>query len=226
MSTANQLAEIGNLVGDPARANMLTLLLDGQEHSASELAAGAHVARSTASWHLSSLMKGRLVAAKRSGRYRYYRLASPHIAQVLETALVIAHSEHDHRKVRVDDTIRNARSCYDHLAGRLGVALADALVRDGSVVLSHDGGEITSRGHKTLASFGLDLDAIAQRRRIYCRPCLDWTERRPHLAGAVGAAIAERCFALGWVQRVHGSRALNVSPSGKAGFARTFGIKL
>jgi DNA-binding transcriptional ArsR family regulator len=225
MSTANQLAEIGALMGDPARANMLTLLLDGQEHSASDLAAGAHVARSTASWHLASLMKGRLVVAKRSGRNRYYQLASGHIAQMLETAFVIAHAQRDRPEVRADETMRNARTCYDQLAGRLGVGLTDALVRDGSVVLSHDGGEFTARGDKVLASFGLDLDTISRKKRIYCRPCLDWTERRPHLAGAVGAAIAERCFALGWVQRVHGSRALNVSPSGKAGFARAFGIK-
>jgi DNA-binding transcriptional ArsR family regulator len=228
MSTANELAEIGALVGDPARANMLALLLDGRQHTASELAESAHVARSTASWHLASLTAGRLVAAERSGRHRYYRLASPAIAHMLEGALVVATAQRSRHRAhgRADETLRRARTCYDHLAGRLGVALTDALVREQLVALSRDGGELTKAGAQRLADFGLDLDAIARRKRIYCRPCLDWTERRPHLAGALGAAIAERCFALGWVERLRGSRALHVPKAGTTGLQRAFGITL
>jgi DNA-binding transcriptional ArsR family regulator len=227
MSTANELAKIGSLLGDPARANMLALLLDGQEHAAGELAASARVTKSTASWHLANLLDGSLVVSERRGRNRNYRLASSEIARMIEAALVVAAARRRHHPHGgPDETMRNARTCYDHLAGRLGVALADGLIRDRCVVLSSDGGELTGRGTDVLTSFGLDLGAVEKRRRVYCRPCMDWTERRPHLAGALGAALSDRCIALGWVERIRGSRALKVTRVGEAGFTGQFGIKL
>jgi DNA-binding transcriptional ArsR family regulator len=226
MSTANELAEIGALFGDPVRANMVTLLLDGRRHTAGELAASAGVARSTASWHLSRLEDGFLVDSVRSGRNRYFKLPSSATAQLIETALTLATQERRRHRpaTRADEIMKNARTCYDHLTGHLGVMLTDALIKKRWIVLSTDGGEVTRRGERGLAEFGLDLAQIKSQKHIYCRPCLDWTERRFHVAGAIGAAIARRCFELGWVERLPGSRALKVSKSGDAGFARTFGI--
>src|SRR5229473_2739659 len=127
---------------------------------------------------------------------------------------------------KFDAALRNARTCYDHFAGRLGVGLADALVERGHVVLADEGGEVTESGVDFLAEFGLDLAAAQQRRRAFCRPCLDWTERRPHLAGAVGAALAARCFDLRWFERMRDSRALVVTPAGGRGLAEVFGLSL
>lgn len=228
MSTANALAEIGALFGDPVRANMVTLLLDGRRHAAGELAASAGVTRSTASWHLAKLEAGSLVDSVRSGRNRYFKLTSPLTAELIETALALATRErHRHRPaIRADEIMKTARTCYDHLAGRLGVAVADALIEKRWILLAKDGGEVTSRGEHGLTKFGLDLTAIKKQKRIYCRPCLDWTERRFHLAGAIGAALAQHCLELGWVEHLPGSRALKLSRSGQAGFARSFGIRL
>lgn len=225
MTTANELAEIGKLMGDPARANMLTLLLDGREHPASELGAAARVAKSTASWHLSKLIQGGFVISERSGRNRFVRLNSPEVAHMIETALGIAAAQ-ARRRSRVDEGLKRARTCYDHLAGQLGVAITDALVHARCLNLHEDGGQLTPKGQSQLSKFGLDLLAVQRAKRVYCRPCPDWTERRPHLAGAVGAAIAARCFQLGWIERIRGTRALKLSKAGLAGFEQHFGIHL
>jgi hypothetical protein len=125
-----------------------------------------------------------------------------------------------------DERLRFARTCYDHLAGRLGVAIADALVVNGRVVLDDDGGEVTEAGRRFFCDFGLDLRANARSRRIFCRPCLDWSERRYHVAGLVGAAMCARCLELGWLARERDSRALRITPAGDAGFRATFGLSL
>lgn len=125
-----------------------------------------------------------------------------------------------------DEQLRTARTCYDHIAGRLGVALTDAFTRRKYVELSEDGALLTRAGEKHLAQFGLKLDEIRHGRRTFCRPCLDWSERRPHLAGALAAAFADRCFDLGWIAHIRDSRALKISPKGHAGFKAAFGITL
>ncbi|MGH7055827.1 MAG: ArsR/SmtB family transcription factor, partial [Stellaceae bacterium] len=127
---------------------------------------------------------------------------------------------------RGEEALRTARTCYDHLAGRLGVALLDALAAAGHVALDGDGGVVTASGAGFLTAFGIGLDRLSAGRRTFCRPCLDWSERRPHLAGALGAALAERCFALGWLQRRAGSRAVTISAAGRHGFDERFGITL
>jgi hypothetical protein len=127
---------------------------------------------------------------------------------------------------KVDAAMSHARTCYDHLAGRLGVGLADALRARGHVVLGEDGGEITDAGAAFLGAFGIDLDAGRRSRRPFCRPCLDWTERRPHLAGVLGAALAGRCFDLGWIERRRDGRALAITRAGERGFSERFGISL
>jgi DNA-binding transcriptional ArsR family regulator len=227
MSHGPNIAEVGALVGDPARANMLVALMDGRALTAKELAFAAGVSPQTTSGHLAKLADGRLLTCIRQGRHRYYRVASPLVARMLESiTLVSAIEAPPRRRPRSpgDDALRLARTCYDHLAGRLGVALADALVARGAVILSDDGGEVTQGGAAFLEDrLALDLAEIP-RRRAFCRPCLDWSERRLHLAGALGAALAGRCFALGWIERIRDSRAVAITACGRDAFREVFGI--
>ena len=221
------MAEIAALVGDPARANMLCALMDGRALSAGELAYAAHVTPQTASAHLGKLVEARLIVPQKTGRHRYFRLASGRIAQMLEaiTAVAIDGPPRYRPPGPRDAAMRLARTCYDHLAGRLGVALADSLAASGHLALDEDGGEVTEAGMRFLAEFGVDFAAARSRRR-FCRPCLDWSERRWHVGGGVGAALAGRCFALGWIERRKDSRAVAITPEGHRGLADTFGIDL
>jgi DNA-binding transcriptional ArsR family regulator len=223
-----QLAEVAALVGDPARAHMLGALMDGRALTAGELASAASVSPQTASGHLAKLTEGRLLAVARQGRHRYFRLANPEVAQMLEGIMAVAANGPPRYRPasRVDAAMRTARTCYDHLAGRLGVGLADALAERGHVVLGEDGGEVTESGALFLAGLGLNLETGRRSRRPFCRACLDWTERRPHLAGVVGAALARRCFELGWIERRRDSRALAITRAGERGFAASFGLRL
>jgi DNA-binding transcriptional ArsR family regulator len=222
------LAEVAALVGNPARANVLTALLDRRVLTGTELAYAAGVAPQTASGHLAKLTEGRLLAVTKQGRYSYYRLASPLIGRMLESIMAVA-AEGPSRyqpRWRGGDALRTARTCYDHLAGRLGVALADALVEREHVALSDDGGVVTPAGEEFFLGLGIDLCERSRSRRTFCRPCLDWSERRTHLAGAVGAALAARCFELDWIKRVRDTRAVQVTEKGARGFTDTFGIEL
>jgi DNA-binding transcriptional ArsR family regulator len=207
---------------------MLTALVDGRALTASELAHVGGVAPQTASEHLGKLTKGRLLAVAKQGRHCYYRLASPLIATMLESLMTVA-AEGPARyqpRWRGGDALRNARTCYDHLAGRLGVALADALMEREQIALSEDGGIVTPMGEEFFLDFGIDLRERTRSRRPFCKPCLDWSERRAHIAGAVGAALAARCFELGWIGRIRDTRAVFVTPQGERGFTATFGIAL
>ena len=216
-------------MGDGARANMMTALMGGQALTASELAYRAGVTAQTTSGHLAKLTEVGLLSLARQGRHRYYRLASPLVGRMLESMMAVASTQSPPRyrpASRIDDDLRQARTCYDHLAGRLGVALADALTGRGYVRLSEDGGTTTRRGDKFLAGWGIDLAAAADQRRSFCRPCLDWSERRPHIAGALGAQLADRCLALDWVQRRKDSRALTITRKGLRGFMELLEIRL
>lgn len=225
MVAISRLAEIGALVGEPSRAAMLAALLGGRALTAGELARAAGVTQQTASGHLARLADARLIVARRQGRRRYHRLASLEVAGVLEAMMRIAGEDGARpRRASGDAALRAARTCYDHLAGKLGVAVADALARQKLVELDFDAARLTPAGEKALADFGIDIAACAAGRRTFCRPCLDWSERRPHLAGAVGAAIMERTLALGWVRRREATRAVTVTPPGMAGLRKTLGV--
>lgn len=228
MSTGPLIAEVAALVGDPARANMLTALLAGKALTASELAYVAGVSAPTASGHLGKLAEARLVVVAAQGRHRYYRLASSQVARMLESLMAVAiDGPPRHRPTGPRDrALAEARTCYDHLAGRLGVGLADALAERGLVQLDDDGGMVTAEGSRFFADFGIDLQAASRAKRVFCRPCLDWSERRWHLGGAVGAALARQCFDLDWIARVRDSRAVAITAAGRTGFAETFGLNL
>jgi DNA-binding transcriptional ArsR family regulator len=226
MSSIAQLAEVAALIGDPARANILVALLDGRALPAGELAAVAGVSPQTASGHLSQLVTARLLSVRNQGRHRYYQLATKLIGPMLESILAVAGDAPPRRTTsRVDADLRTARTCYNHLAGRLGVALADSLIAGGHVELDDEGnGAVTDQGAGFLQEFGLDLQAKKARGRLFCRACIDWSERRPHLAGHVGAALCTRCLELGWISRRRDSRALTITEAGRQGLRSRFGI--
>ena len=228
MVAAANLVEVAALVGDTARATMLNALMGGQSLTATELAYCADVSRSTASDHLSKLVAARLLTVTRYGRFSYYRIASPLVATMLESIKVVAAIEVPPRRQPrspSDDALRFARSCYDHLAGQLGVAVTDALVAMGHIVLTDEGGEVTASGERFLSAFGVDLRL--RTRRIFL-PALSRLERaRPdHLKGLVGARILDRLLELGWLKCVSGSRALQLTSSGRAGLSETFQIEI
>jgi DNA-binding transcriptional ArsR family regulator len=211
---AADVARFAALVGDPARARMLTALMSGIALTATELAAEAGVAASTASAHLAKLSEAGFLAIEKQGRHRYFRLADADLAAVLETLTVVAT-----RSVGLpaaDPALRLARVCYDHLAGQRGVWLLDAL--RGRHLLSGPDCAVSQEGTVFFARLGLDLREVARSRRAFARPCLDWTERRHHLGGALGAALLDRIFELGWAHREIDGRAVVFTERGERAF--------
>ena len=228
MPNAPQMAEVAALVGDPARANMLCALLGGRALTATELSFAAGVSPQTTSGHLGKLAAARLVVPMKQGRHRYYRLTGPQVAQMLESIMNVALSGPPRFQPRstLDDKLRHARTCYDHIAGVLGVALAESMTEREQIVLGDEAGEVTPSGMEFLAKLGVDLSAARAKRRVFCRPCLDWTERRSHIGGAVGAALARRCFELKWIERLRDSRALTITPVGRRGLREFFALSV
>ena len=223
MKDGPNIAGVAALLGDPARANMLTALLDGRALTVSELAQAAGVGLPTASGHLANLEAARLVLAEKQGRHRYFRLSGPDVAGVLEGLMDLAQRT---GAVRVrtgprDEALRTARVCYDHMAGRQGVAMMDALVGRG-LISEGDDPAITESGQGFFEDLGIDLAAFAGARRPVCRRCLDWSERRSHLGGALGARLLDWMGEKTWVKRADG-RVLTFTPAGSRAFAETFG---
>jgi DNA-binding transcriptional ArsR family regulator len=228
MTSQARFAEVAALVGDPARASMLHALLDGRALTATELAGVAGVTPQTASGHLAKLADARLVAMVKQGRHRYHRLASAGVAQMMESIMrVAADAGPDQRLPRVgpkEMALRLARTCYDHLAGALAVAFADAMVERGFVELSEDAGMVTERGRAFFDELGFHRPS-ERSRRVFCRPCLDWSMRRPHLAGELGATFRHHCFERGWIRRMDHGRAVTVTPRGQHAMRQHFGIR-
>jgi DNA-binding transcriptional ArsR family regulator len=229
MTAYVDIAAAASLIGDPARAAMLVALTEEEAMlSAGELARRARVTAPTASSHLAKLEDGRLVVAERDGRHRYFRIADPNVAAALEALALIA-SPRPVRSLRESETaaaLRRARTCYDHLAGAAGVALLDALVRRRALRRDGDHAFRLSRaGAEFLASHEFDLDAAQRARRAFARPCLDWSERRYHLAGALGAAVTTRLFELGWLKRRTATRAVTITETGRAGLEEVLGAQ-
>jgi len=228
MITGPIVAEIAALLADPARASMVWALLDGRALSASELAVAARITPQTASTHLAKLTEAGLLSMARQGRHRYFRFASPKVTDMIDAIVAVALEKRPRypplsREARA---LNAARMCYNHLAGRLSVDLTDSFAARDYVVLDGEVAEITRAGTRFLTEFGIELPTRRSTRRHYCRLCLDWTERRPHLAGALGAAVTKRCFDLGWMEKVDRSHAVVVTPLGRRGFLKTFGIDL
>jgi DNA-binding transcriptional ArsR family regulator len=231
MVSPNRIAEVAAVVGEPARAAMLTALMDGRALTAAELATVAGITPQTASAHLARLLAADLVTVERQGRHRYHRLASPGVARMLEGLMQHAsNTDWAKRAPRTgprDEALRQARTCYDHLAGQLGVAIADTMLARGHIEIEDDAGLITEAGKRFFARVGLELPEARRGRlvaRPLCRLCLDWSERRPHLAGRLGAAICRHGFDQGWLRRIDGTRAVAVTPKGQAELKNVFRI--
>jgi len=226
MSEPN-IAFVANLMADPSRAAMCLALAGGEARPAGELAARAGVSAQTASNHLAKLIAGRILRVEQQGRWRYYRLAGAEVGYAVEALAVVAPPLPSRAEANGHDgaarRLKDARTCYSHLAGRLGVALADALVTEGWLEDDGRGYRVTPNGARSLR--GLGIEANARRGQALARRCLDWTERRPHVAGPVGTALAELALARGWVRRLRGTRALLVTPSGRTQFQRVFNLR-
>lgn len=204
---------------------MLLALMSGRAFTAKELAYVAGITPQTASEHLGRLAGAQILTLTKQGRFHYFRLASPAVARMIESILTVTPGPGRDLPDRVDRTLATARLCYDHLAGKLAVSLADWLAGCGYILLDDDGGEVTAAGLEFFADFGIEISLLQKRRRRLCRPCLDWTERRFHVAGALGGALAQRCFQLRWIRRVEDSRALTITDIGQAALEKQFGIR-
>jgi DNA-binding transcriptional ArsR family regulator len=228
MKAGPDIAMVASLVGDPARANMLTALMTGRALTASELAHQAGVTPQTASSHLSKLEAGGLIEPEKQGRHRYYRLSDPDVAGVLEGLAGLA-ARAGHMRVRTgpkDPALRRARICYDHLAGDLGVQMLESLKKQRLLRQKKQDIELTVEGERFLESaLQISSDMLTHPRRPVCKACLDWSERRHHLAGTLGAAIMTRFTELKWAARdaTPGSRVVNFSRVGEKRFAALFG---
>jgi DNA-binding transcriptional ArsR family regulator len=229
----NDFAPAAALMADPTRAAILRALLPGRALAAGELARLAGVGAATASFHLSKLLDGELVTVVRQGRHRYYELAGHEVAMALEAISLISPGVpvRSLRQSREAEALTQARTCYDHLAGLAGVELLGAMVRDGllrpdDVSDADDAGnfEVTEAGREKFSSFCINIDEIRGTRRQFAGSCIDWTQRRRHLNGALAAAITTRLFALGWIERGPRRRSVRVTEAGAEGLVKTFGL--
>jgi hypothetical protein len=214
---------------------MLHALMDGRALTASELAKVAGIAPQTASGHLARMTAVGVILVEKQGRHRYHRLAAPSVARMLESIMYVAAKLDPSRKgLSVgpkDAALRKARTCYDHFAGQLGVAIADAMIEQGYVELTSDAGIVTDAGLEFFGRIGVGMEPPLARRtkrsgRVLCRPCLDWSERRTHLAGVVGATICSHSLLAGWTRQMDGTRAVLITPKGERIFREKFGARL
>jgi DNA-binding transcriptional ArsR family regulator len=224
MKEGPDIARIGTLIGDPARANMLTALMGGRALTATELAQAAGVTLQTASSHLSKLEDGGILSQRKQGRHRYYALADAAAGALLESIMGFAASRGHlrHRPGPKDPALRKARVCYDHLAGDYGVRMLDSFVKSGAIDAEGDNLRVTEQGRDRLSEIGIDLDTLSSNRRPLCKSCLDWSERRSHLAGTLGKALLSHFLEKGWARRSEDSRAILFTPAGERTFLSLF----
>ncbi len=220
-------AQTAALIGEPTRAAMLAALLGGKALTASELAHGAAVSPQTASTHLARLVEGGLLSVVASGRHRYYRLAGPEVAHLLETLATVAPpaAVRSLRQSEAARAVRFARTCYDHLAGTVGVALSERLIEHELIATTEAGYQVTAAGLMWLEKHAIDVEQVMGRRRVAARACLDWSERRNHLAGAFGAAMTNWLLDQRWIERSAHGRAVRLSEAGREGFLREWGLR-
>ncbi len=219
------LSRLARTIGDPTRMGMLALLMEGRALTAKELAYGCGVQPGTATEHLKRLQRDSLIESTAQGRHKYYRLASVEVAHAVEALMVVA------KPMKVASPCRRpagamgaARFCYDHLAGELGTRLTAVLLEREYLVCNGEAMDVTERGKAWFTDFGIDIATLRKRRRRFAYPCLDWSERRDHLGGALGAAMAERMLELGWIDRQKHSRVVSISELGHQALASEFGF--
>jgi len=226
MNAEPDLARIAGTVGDPRRIQMLALLMEGRALTAKELALGAGIEPATATAHLKRLLEDGLLESASQGRHKYFRFASEQVAQMVESLMRVAPPRKSVPAARADEPIRAARYCYDHLAGSLGTGLLASMLDKGWLRGEEEDANqlaLTPKGEKSLSQLGLDVEAARGRRRLFACRCLDWSERRDHLGGALGAALAEHFRAARWIERQKHSRVVRITPLG-AGELKRLGL--
>ncbi len=223
-------SRIAAAMGEPARMRMLSALLDGRARTSTELAVTADVGAPTASVHLGRLKEAGLVRVQVQGKHRYYSLTGPDVARALEALSVLAGGRQDRFQPTTPKRLQRARTCYDHMAGALGVALHDRMLEVGWLWPEPEGGEasyvLTTDGADELARLGVDVDGAVVARRRFAFGCLDWSERRPHLGGALGASVLKLALERGWVERDLDDRALEITDKGRREMKKRFGVEL
>lgn len=226
MST--DLYKMASIINDQSRTAILLCLMDGGAHPASELAHFAKVKPQTASFHLSKLLEADLISVEKHGRHRYFRLINNDVAHALEQLLILTPESpvRSFKELREQKVIHYARTCYDHLAGYIGVQVTDSLINQGFVERENLNFEVTPKGNRFFYDFGIDLEEQKKKHRTYARCCLDWSERQYHLAGALGNALLEKLFELQWIERIPKTRAIKVTPLGETGLKEVFQIQL
>eukprot|EP01034_Spumella_vulgaris_P025919 gene25919-32427_t len=239
MDADNHLARIAGAIAEPARARMLCCLLDGHARTSTELSVVAEVSPSTASAHLARLKEEQLVQLLAQGKHRYYQLADANVAAALEALLVVAGLPRPAFKPSTPDRLRHARTCYDHMAGTVAVRLHDHMAAQGWLIEDNAGDgnsgsgsanvpgseyQLTPAGEQGVRALGIDTAALRKLRRRFACPCLDWSERRPHVGGALGAALLQLALKKGWVEQDLDSRALAVPPKGQRRMLAAFGL--
>jgi DNA-binding transcriptional ArsR family regulator len=219
MEYNNEFSTIASLIGEPARATMLWNLLDGRAYTAGELALSAGLSAQSASNHLNKLIEAELLKMEKQGKHRYYRFAKPEVAYAMEAIanLLPAKSKAMPHKHFANGDIQYARTCYDHLAGKVAVTLTQSLVQQKIIKLKDEAYIVTPAGAEWFANLGIDLEAVQQQKRAFARPCLDWTERKYHLAGALGAALLDQLLAKNWLRRKPNERTLVLTGKGEKG---------
>lgn len=228
MPSTPDISHVAGLLSDPSRSAMLISLLDGRPQTATELAQRAKITPQTASLHLSKLVSGHLISKEVQGKYHYFRLTDPNVAHAIESLIAISPPSkiYSLREADEDNALRKARTCYDHLAGRLGINLAESIVRKGYIDISNENYRVTDDGKKFFSDFGIDFVKLKRRRRKFIHPCLDWSERTPHIGGALGAALLDRITELGWIDKKASQRAVRVTELGKEGFRNHFELSV
>jgi len=218
-----QFSQVAALIGDPVRAKILWALMDKRAYTATELAVYADTTAQNISMHLSKLVKADLLAVESQGRHKYYNYSHPEIAYAIE-ALASLLPKEGPKSLNIADEkpIRFCRSCYDHLAGKVGVTLTEALLKQQYIIKNANNFSVTTDGEMWFDQIGINLDELKKQKRHFAKPCLDWSERKHHLAGALGAALLTKMIADGWIRRVTGSRAITVTGKGEAAFREHF----
>jgi DNA-binding transcriptional ArsR family regulator len=219
-------SRIAAAIGEPARARMLYCLMDGRARTSTELAVVGDVSPSTGSAHLNRLMTARLVRVAAQGKHRYYTLAGPQVARVLEGLNVLAGGSDARFVPNTPSPLRAARTCYDHIAGTLGVMLRARLETSGWLAANDGSYDLTPIGIRHLTGLGIDVDEVRQSRRRFAYGCLDWSERRPHIGGALGAALLQIALRRKWVTQDLDSRALHITAVGQRELRRHFGLQI
>jgi DNA-binding transcriptional ArsR family regulator len=230
MDASKQFKSIASLIGEPVRATMLWNLLDGKAFTATELAIQADVSPQSASMHLNKLVQADLLTVESQGRHRYYRFSKPEVAYVIEAMINLLPEDKGKNKsdenLKITSGIKYCRTCYDHLAGKIGVAITDQLLKQKIIRVTGKEYDITPAGAKWFLTLGIQIADLQNERRVFARQCLDWSERRHHLAGTLGAALLHQLLTLGWIRKVKDSREVTITAKGQAGLYKMLKLSI